>query len=212
MSCLDRLYALMLEASKDEKKDEKSDKVKELEDRIEQVKKKETRGFISDEDADEQIDDIKSKLKSIKEATESKITNNKYIFTESHIDVGNIANTIIKKLTIFLKDDYPEIIFLIRFGEGSFEPKFWVKDAEGLVIDCFNIPLINKTKLKVAFLEIGKYIKSEIKKMPNYEDLYAMTIIIENSSRVKSKFHYSNDIEDKSKFISEWKDEYLNNK
>ncbi len=72
MSCLDRLYALMLEASKDEKKDENSDKVKELEDRIEQVKKKETRGFISDEEADEQIDDIRSKLKSVKDKVDDK--------------------------------------------------------------------------------------------------------------------------------------------
>ena len=71
MNCLDRLYALMLEASKDDKKEKETDKVKELEDRIEQVKKKETRGFISNEEADEQINDIKSKLKSVKDKVDN---------------------------------------------------------------------------------------------------------------------------------------------
>ena len=66
---LDNLYALLEKTKED--KPEKKTKAEKLKDRIEDVKKKETRGFISEDEADEQISDIKAKLESVKVSMES---------------------------------------------------------------------------------------------------------------------------------------------
>lgn len=69
MSFIDNLYALkrdldvVLESNND---DNTSDKIEELEERIEAIKKKETRGFISDDEADDELDEVNKKLKEIK--------------------------------------------------------------------------------------------------------------------------------------------------
>ena len=70
MSFLDNLYAIkndlnaVLESGK---VDTKSDKISELEEKIEAIKKKETRGFITKDEAKDEIDDVAKKLKEIKE-------------------------------------------------------------------------------------------------------------------------------------------------
>lgn len=76
MSFLDNLYAIkndlnaVLESEKDE--DAKTDKIAELEEKIETIKKKETRGFISKDEAEEEIDEVAKKLKEIKEKIDKK--------------------------------------------------------------------------------------------------------------------------------------------
>lgn len=70
MSFLDNLYAIkndlnaVLESGK---VDTKADKIAELEEKIEAIKKKETRGFITKDEAEDEIDDVAKKLKEIKE-------------------------------------------------------------------------------------------------------------------------------------------------
>lgn len=69
---LENLYKLkeVLESG-DKKEETKEDEVQELEDRIEDIDKKETRGFISEDEADEERDEIRKKLKAIKERVEA---------------------------------------------------------------------------------------------------------------------------------------------
>lgn len=70
MSFLDNLYAIkndlnaVLESGKEVTK---ADKIAELEEKIEAIKKKETRGFITKDEAEDEIDDVAKKLKEIKE-------------------------------------------------------------------------------------------------------------------------------------------------
>ena len=60
--------AAVLESTKEEEKDP----VAELEQKIEDIKKKETRGFISKEEAEEGISDLQKKLKEIKKELSEK--------------------------------------------------------------------------------------------------------------------------------------------
>jgi len=75
MSFLDNLYAIkndlnaVLESGK---VDTKADKIAELEEKIEAIKKKETRGFITKDEAEDEIDDVAKKLKEIKEKIDNK--------------------------------------------------------------------------------------------------------------------------------------------
>ena len=69
---LENLYKLkeVLESG-DKKEETKEDEVQELEDKIEDIDKKETRGFISEDEADEERNEIRKKLKAIKERVDT---------------------------------------------------------------------------------------------------------------------------------------------
>ena len=86
---LDNLYALLEKTKED--KPEKKTKAEELKDKIEDVKKKETRGFISDDEADDQISEIKAKLESVKVNMESQ----KMTVSDIDSEIDKIQNDII---------------------------------------------------------------------------------------------------------------------
>ena len=73
MNSLERLYELKdTFTSVLESGDKEKCPIEELEQRVEDIKKKQTRGFITEEEADKQLTDVQKKLMEVKEKLNKK--------------------------------------------------------------------------------------------------------------------------------------------
>ena len=107
-----------------------------------------------------------------------------------------------------LPEGWGKLVFYAEYDIASYSMEYYVKREKSFV-KCFDIPGLSKKDLLDTFSEIDAVISGERKKLSGKELWTNMTMVVQDSGKVKVDFGYEDLTEGSYAHKKAWKTRYL---
>lgn len=109
----------------------------------------------------------------------------------------------------FLPQNWKETIFFAGYTKGSYSMKYYCRVGDGTFIDCFSFDDVSRADLLKLFINIDKILSKERASFDEKNRWTILTMIVDDSGKMKTEFDYDDHSEDMIAYENVWKKKYL---
>ena len=123
---------------------------------------------------------------------------------------GKVFQRIYEELEPVLPPQWRKVVLRACYTEGSYSIKYYAAGPDEKLVDCYQIPGINKMQLIKIFSGINKVLVEERKSLTGKDIWSVLTMVFDDSGAFKTDFYYGDISETFLAFQEAWEKQYLN--
>lgn len=108
-----------------------------------------------------------------------------------------------------LPDNWSEVVLYAEYGETSYEIEFFVKDGEGSVTKCYDLPGAADDEYYSLFEEMDSILSKDRLDPDKGQPWSTMTMAVKRTGDFKVDYAYEDALEDPLVTKNEWRKRYL---
>lgn len=120
----------------------------------------------------------------------------------------NIISSVFNKVEKYLPNDWQKCCFYAAYTIGGYTMKFYVKNAEGKYIDCFNLG-IDENDLTFLFMDIDDIIYPQREQLDTKNKWSVLSIFVDSDGKVNANLDYTDISENTIGYQRDWEQKYL---
>lgn len=123
--------------------------------------------------------------------------------------MNDMFQKIFDKLQYYLPEEWKKMIFYATYFEGSYSMKYYIKNLDGLYVDCYSAKNVSRIQLTKLFINLNKVIEPYRNQLEDSKKWSMMTMIIDSDGNVETHFDYDNVSEHFVEYENDWEKKYL---
>lgn len=120
-----------------------------------------------------------------------------------------IFQKVVDMILPYLPIGWKKMILYVGYTAGSYTMKYYSKDSNGEISDCFSQKNINKTQLIRLFMSIEKVLGTERNNLSDKNKWSVMTLVVCNDGKMSTEFDYTDISENAIDYEHSWKEKYI---
>ncbi len=120
-----------------------------------------------------------------------------------------IFQKVVDMIQPYLPNGWKQVILYVGYTAGSYTMKYYTKDSNGDISDCFSQEHINKAQLIKLFMSIDKVLGAERNNLSDKNKWSVMTLVVSEDGKMKTEFDYTDISENAIAYEKSWKEKYI---